>query len=210
MLTSVAEVKISCSYLITSAMVLFMAILFVTMGAAHSDLIYQRDAFLEGEIWRGLTAHMIHCDVEHLVWNILAFTILAAYLEFKSRILLIYSVVAGIIGVTGWLILDHSVTYYCGLSGVLNGLFIVILYQLYHDYKNPLIYGMVIGYALKLILEVSVQASIIMDSSWPSLPLAHIAGAISGVVIIAMIIIRDAQYESEMVLRSLESKIHDQ
>ena len=63
MFAAIAGVKISCSFLITSAMVFLMTVLFITTGAAHVDLIYQRDAFFAGEIWRGVSAHFIHCDL---------------------------------------------------------------------------------------------------------------------------------------------------
>ena len=46
---------------------------------------------------------------------------------------------AGVIGVSSWLILDDSIIIYCGLSGVLNSLFVVAIYLVWQDTKHPIL-----------------------------------------------------------------------
>ena len=56
-------------------------LLFVFGGSAPEALVFDRQAILQGELWRLVTSHWVHSDVEHLTWNLVAFGLLGYMLE---------------------------------------------------------------------------------------------------------------------------------
>jgi rhomboid family GlyGly-CTERM serine protease len=93
-------------------------------GPVWESVRYDRQAVLAGELWRLLTAHLIHSDFVHLGWN-LAGLVLVAWLfgrEFRARewgLILLGSTVAVDLG---FLLLEPQLDWYVGFSGVLHGL----------------------------------------------------------------------------------------
>ncbi|MEE9338293.1 MAG: rhomboid family intramembrane serine protease, partial [Methylococcaceae bacterium] len=66
----------------TLIMVLMMYLLWVFFGPAPEQLIYDRALISQGEIWRLLTAHLVHLDSEHLILNLAALLVLGSLLEY--------------------------------------------------------------------------------------------------------------------------------
>jgi rhomboid family GlyGly-CTERM serine protease len=93
-------------------------------GPAWEQVRYDRQAILAGELWRLVTAHLIHLDFTHLGWN-LAGLALVAWLfgrEFRApewALILASSTVAVDLG---FLWLEPQLEWYVGFSGVLHGL----------------------------------------------------------------------------------------
>jgi rhomboid family GlyGly-CTERM serine protease len=93
-------------------------------GPVWGHVRYDRQAILAGELWRLVTAHLIHLDFTHLGWN-LAGLALVAWLfgrEFRARewaLILACSTVAVDLG---FLWLEPQLEWYVGFSGVLHGL----------------------------------------------------------------------------------------
>lgn len=93
-------------------------------GSAWEQVRYDRQAILAGELWRLVTAHLIHLDFTHLGWN-LAGLALVAWLfgrEFRApewALILASSTVAVDLG---FLWLEPQLEWYVGFSGVLHGL----------------------------------------------------------------------------------------
>jgi rhomboid family GlyGly-CTERM serine protease len=112
-----------------------------------------------GEIWRVVTGHFMHADMEHLLWNCLGLAVLGTLIEIRSRRLLWAALVAGMVCVSILLLSPFSqLEYYCGLSGVLNALLLVALWQEWR--------------------------SLLTHISWPPYAWSHVAGLFGGSITI--------------------------
>jgi rhomboid family GlyGly-CTERM serine protease len=84
---------------------------------------YERSALAAGELWRLLSAHLVHLGLSHTIMNVVALGVLAFILAgllsfrdwFGAGVMAALAVDAGLY----WL--DPSVEWYVGLSGVLHG-----------------------------------------------------------------------------------------
>ncbi len=87
---------------------------------AAGALRYERQAVLEGQVWRLLTCHLVHLGWSHLLLNLTAGALVAAVLRSFAfaRVLLPAALGVGL----GLLLLSPGVGWYVGLSGVLHGL----------------------------------------------------------------------------------------
>lgn len=118
------------------------------------SLRYERDAILAGEVWRLLTAHLVHLNWSHFALN--AGGLVLIWLLFSARLnqlqwLLV--VVACALGVSlGLLTLHPALNWYVGLSGLLHGLFVAgALGGIYAGYRAEwLLLGLLV---LKLTWE---------------------------------------------------------
>ncbi|MHC4547135.1 MAG: rhombosortase [Planctomycetota bacterium] len=85
-------------------------------------LRYEREAILDGEVWRCLTGHLVHAGWTHLGVNLFVAAVILAvlgrYLRPLAAPLLIC--LAGVSG--GLLAFAPGIAWYVGLSGVLHGL----------------------------------------------------------------------------------------
>ena len=78
---------------------------------------------------------------------------------------------------------EPALDYYCGLSGILNGLLITGLLYLWRDLQHPLILLTAAGAALKIIVEINVGQALFTQTAWPSVPTVHAAGFLSGLIL---------------------------
>ncbi|MET0089947.1 MAG: rhombosortase [Candidatus Thiodiazotropha sp.] len=148
-------------------------------------LYFEHDQVLSGYWWRLLSGHFIHTDWGHWFWNMAALGVLGGYLERKSRVVWISTILAGVVSVDLLLMSGITqVTRYCGLSGVLNTLLVMALYL----YGKQTRSGWVIVAGLicltKLTLEMISGTSLLTHIAWPPFPPAHLAGTLAGVVLI--------------------------
>ncbi|WP_339132812.1 MAG: rhombosortase [Candidatus Electrothrix sp. GW3-4] len=167
----------------TATLCLITLLFFSIYGKAPAALIYDRTAIAHGEVWRLLTGHYTHCDLPHLLWNLLPLALIGGLLE--QRIgwqRFARATIVSCLGVSSWLWFARTdMLLYCGLSGMLNGLLIVLLVRLWQETRNralPLI-GMVV--IAKVLLETARQEAIFTHLSWAGLPEAHGAGLIAGI-----------------------------
>lgn len=108
-----------------------IALLGLSLGAmllgpkATAQLSYQREAILQGEWWRLLTAHLVHGTWGHWAFNaaglLLVWAIFPAHLARWSALALIAGV--ALLTSLALLILDPTVSWYLGMSALLHGLF---------------------------------------------------------------------------------------
>ena len=158
------------------------ALLFLILGAAPETLIYNRSGVEQGELWRLLSNHFVHCDISHLGWNLAALFILGSLLERRIGARLLGLTVFSCLGGSSWLwFIKTDLTLYCGLSGMLNSLFTVLLFIIWRERKHPILPLLAIAAVLKIFIEVSTQQSIFTHMSWNSVPSAHGAGMITGI-----------------------------
>jgi len=169
----------------TFMLLLIAFVLFLFAGPASEALVFDRQAIMQGELWRLLTGHWVHGDWEHLAWNLMAFGILGWMIETSLGHLKLYTaLIAGICVVNAWLwLFIPTLDFYCGLSGILNTLLFVILIDGWLR-SRKLIFPLVLVAALaKIAFELFQASAIFTHTTWPAIPEAHLAGALAAVVL---------------------------
>jgi rhomboid family GlyGly-CTERM serine protease len=169
---------------------------YLILGAAPEAWVFDRVAIAQGEWWRLVTGHWVHSDLTHAVWDITALLLLGALFEARLQWRLPLALLVATVGVDVWLWWgDPALRYYCGLSGILNGLLIVGLLHLWRDLRHPLILLTAVAAALKIIVEIHVGQALLTRTAWPSVPTVHAAGFLCGLVLVWGIWFSGAQQE---------------
>jgi len=157
---------------------------YLVFGPAPGAWVFDRAAIAGGEWWRLITGHWVHSDLTHAGWDIAALLLLGALFEGRLRWRLPLALLAGTAGVDVWLWWgEPALRYYCGLSGVLNSLLILGLLYLWRDLRHPVVLVTAVGAALKIILEIYFGQALLTQAAWPSVPTAHAAGFLCGLVL---------------------------
>ncbi len=173
---------ISSSPLQTISLCIGCLLIFLASGTAPDAFIYNRQAITQGEIWRLITGHFVHCDFQHLILNICALFLIGSLLEQQAGRRFFEVVSISCLGVSGWLWFTQThLLNYCGLSGMLNGMLIVLLATLWKRHKHPLIPVIAIASLIKIWIEAAGEQAIFSDLSWASVPGAHGAGIAAGI-----------------------------
>jgi rhomboid family GlyGly-CTERM serine protease len=171
---------------LTLALAGLVAMLFLVAGPAPDALLYDRAAIGQGEFWRLVTGHLVHSDVGHLGWNLAALLILGGLLETTpglGRRGLSLALGASIVAVSATLWWGvPALTWYCGLSGILNAVYVVLLAGLWRRTGDRLLMVLLVGNALKITVEALAGAALFTDPLWPPVPAAHAAGYLAGIV----------------------------
>ena len=154
-------------------------------GAAARDWgSYDRAAIENGQVWRLITAHLVHLGWAHLWPNLLALLLIGGLLEeFLNPVeWLIASLVTGFAISVGLYLLHPDTEWYVGLSGVLHGLVACGVVMMIRARALGLGIGLGVGLTLKLLWEVvygpvpltaaSVGGAVVVP--------AHLYGAVSG------------------------------
>ena len=150
-----------------------------------TQLYFSAAEIYKGQAWRLISGHLMHADLQHLLWNCLGLVVLGTLLEYRSRRTLITSLGAGIIFVNALLLTPFSqLDYYCGLSGVLNTLLLVALWVEWKLTRSWLIIVLAFGSITKALVETSQGISLITDISWPPYAWSHLTGLSGGLVVI--------------------------
>jgi rhomboid family GlyGly-CTERM serine protease len=150
-----------------------------------TNFIYQRDLIAQGEVWRLITGHFFHTNINHLILNLAALWLLWAlhkgyYRPATYGALFLFS---ALICSSGLFYFSPQLFRYVGLSGVLHGVFV---WGAIEDIKHRDITGylLFVGVWLKIIYEqlygansdIShlIEANVAID--------AHLWGAIGGLL----------------------------
>jgi len=144
----------------------------------HTALRYDRAGLLSGEVWRALTAHIVHVSWGHTATNAIAALLIGALLP-RER----WSWLVAALGVTaGILAFERNVPTYAGLSGALHGVFAAGALRRFT--KGDRLWGLgVAGLAIKLAYELwwgALPGSEAVAGA-PVLVEAHLYGAMAGV-----------------------------
>ena len=119
-------------------------------------LYFSAEQIFNGQVWRLISGHLMHADLQHLLWNCLGLVVLGSLLEYRSRPALIASLLVGALCVNALLLTPFSrLVYYCGLSGVLNTLLLVALWIEWRQTRSWMIILMACGCLAKVAFEVS-------------------------------------------------------
>lgn len=157
---------------------------YLIFGPAPEAWVFDRVAIAAGEWWRLITGHWVHSDLAHAAWDITALLLLGALFEERLKWRLPLTLLFGTVGVNAWLWWgEPTLHYYCGLSGILNSLLILGLLYLWRELRHPLVLVTAVGAALKIILEICFDQALLTQTAWPSVPTAHAAGFLCGLVL---------------------------
>lgn len=172
---------------LTGLLVMLTTGLWLLFGPAPTDLVFDRAAAARGEGWRWLTGHLVHSDAGHALWDIAALAVIGRVLEPQGRLRMMLATLAGILAVDlGLVWLLPGLERYCGLSGMLNTLFVVALAGLWRQHRHPFIPLVALGLLIKLTTENLAGQSLVVHTLWPSVPLAHVAGCLGGLVFLGV------------------------
>jgi rhomboid family GlyGly-CTERM serine protease len=152
------------------------------LHTAGMPLQFQRSVWAQGAWWQLFTAQWVHLGWVHGLGNVLAFVILWAMLRPRlsaHSLLLVHA--GGLVGVAAVLLWDAQCQYYAGASGALHGLWAgaAVLLLL----RGPRTWGaaLMAVLALKLLLPW-LWPGALPDPGFPVYHLAHVAGALGGLV----------------------------
>ncbi|HID45240.1 MAG TPA: rhombosortase [Chromatiaceae bacterium] len=169
------------------------------LGAAPEAWVFDRLAIAEGEWWRLITGHWVHSDGAHALWDVGALMLLGFLFERQMGNQLFSILLAASLAVDAWIWWGQpSLAYYCGLSGILNALMAVGLLRLWQEMRHPLILLTGLGFAAKVVIELTGGQMLLSATAWPGVPGAHAVGLICGMLYtwIQMLIgRREKQYE---------------
>lgn len=93
---------------------------------ARSALRYERE-LVPSELWRVVSAHLVHLGASHLAMNLVAFVVMAIlFYPFIATSRLVLTLLTTALGISCSLFLFFpEIQWYVGLSGILHGLLLV-------------------------------------------------------------------------------------
>jgi rhomboid family GlyGly-CTERM serine protease len=109
---------------------LLIAVALLLLGLPHewtrTHLAYERTALLHGELWRAVSAHFVHLDLQHAALNVVGFALVwALYRGLWSGGQWCLFAGIGMLAIdTGLWFLQPGVQWYVGASGVLHALLV--------------------------------------------------------------------------------------
>jgi rhomboid family GlyGly-CTERM serine protease len=179
-------------------LVAFAVAVFMFFGVAPEAWVFDRLSIAQGEWWRLITGHWVHSDLTHAVWDIAVLLLLGTLFEARLKWRLPLVLFLTSLGVDAWLWWGApALGYYCGLSGILNGLLIMCLMFLWRDTRHLLVLLTGMAAVLKIAVEIYTGQALLTQTAWPSVPSVHAAGFLSGLLVVAGL------WLSECGLRSL-------
>jgi rhomboid family GlyGly-CTERM serine protease len=157
-------------------------LLFLPVLVPADWLELDREAVAQGEVWRLVTGHWAHWTPDHLLWDSLAFLVLAVLCETRiSRARLVATVLGSALAVSAavWLALPE-IERYRGLSGVDSALFVLLAASL----RSPLGGLALAAFLGKSAWEVWAGSTLFTAAgSFVPVPLAHLIGGAFGLII---------------------------
>lgn len=151
---------------------------------APSALRYEREAVLDGAIWRAFSGHLVHLGWAHLGLNLAALLVLAFGFglgaERPGRFWLRVSVLATGVA-AGLLVASPQVSWYVGFSGILHGL-VVVAAAADWERQRWISVALLGGLTVKLVAEqlAGAPAATAQLTGGAVVVDAHLYGAITG------------------------------
>lgn len=135
---------------------------------------YEREALENGELWRLVSAHLVHLGFGHLWPNMAALVVIGALFDgtFRARDWVVTALASAAAIDAGLYWLEPSVRWYVGLSGVLHGFVAAGAFAM-----------LLSAQAIGAVLAIGVSAKLIFEQFAGPLPFT--ADAVGGPVIVA-------------------------
>lgn len=113
---------------LSGPLILFAAVAICTLFARQLEplLVYDRALANQGELWRLLSAHLTHTNLQHLMLNLsgLALLVVLHGPHYRTLAFLAATTVTALVTGIGLHLFSPDTSVYLGLSGVLHGLII--------------------------------------------------------------------------------------
>jgi rhomboid protease GluP len=146
-------------------------------GAVSRHLVYD-----EGEVWRVLTASVLHGSISHLLGNLFAFVVVGFFLEraVGPKWLAAIFFFCGITGAIGTMAWTQSIFGTVGASGAIMGLFGAAIVCVMHGKGGKNRDRMLVLFVLMaipaLLPEVADDSGVVVDYS------CHLVGFVGGII----------------------------
>lgn len=161
------------------------------LPAIAGFLQYDPSAIAEGQLWRIVTCHFTHWSLDHLIWDAMAFVILAALCETTDRRSFLLCLTASAVLIPLFIgLLMPEVDAYRGLSGLDSALFVLAATTILRENVTTRRWGWVAaagvvlcGFAAKIGFEYVTGQTLFVDSAAADMvpiPLAHVVGGLVG------------------------------
>ncbi len=169
--------------LLSLGIIALSSLLMLLPIAMQSSLHFNRASVTSGAFGSLLSGHFVHVDASHWLWNGVALLGLGAFIERRSRRLMLASLLLGLLAVNLLLLSPFShIVFYCGLSGVLNSLLVVALWLFWRQTRSRWVFVSALLCLGKLGVELLTGSSLLTQNAWQAYPAAHLAGTVGGVV----------------------------
>lgn len=170
-----------------------MALLALAHDVVDPWLRYDRAAVLDGQIWRLVTCHIVHLNPWHFLLNISGFVLILFFfrdLLDRRRLWLWFGVCSLGVGLA-FLFIDTDLSWYLGLSGLIQGLLMLCLLLGWRG--NPVLHSLVLAVVIgRLIWEHTPGYDTGYLQAWIHAPVyvnAHLYGAIMGALLGAVLLL---------------------
>jgi rhomboid family GlyGly-CTERM serine protease len=164
-----------------------LVLLTLTGDAGRALLRYDRAALASGELWRLVTAHLVHLDLHHALLNCLGLVLMwilfaRDYLPRQWLVVVLGSITAIDAGLALW---DSTLRWYVGSSGALHGVMAAgtLAHLRRRERDGWLLAAFLAG---KLVWEQGVGA-LPLSGSDPVVVDAHLFGAAGGLAAAAFL-----------------------
>jgi len=173
---------------------LFIALSSILFAFADPDITlalrFDRQAILDGEVWRLISGNFVHLGWNHLWMNLaglfLIWMLFARFFNNANWLFIIITSAAAVGG--GLLFFNPELNWYVGLSGLLHGMFVA-----------GVIRAITLGYRAEILLFILLTGKLIWEQISGALPGsmdlaggnvvvdAHLYGAIAGLLCVALL-----------------------
>jgi rhomboid family GlyGly-CTERM serine protease len=152
-------------------------------------LIYDRAAIMHGEIWRLMSANLVHFSPAHLLYNLIAWLIAGTIIELRAYRLFPALCLASSIFISITLILLESELHnYAGLSGMVSA---AVTYLCLYGMGEKGVWrwlcaSTLVGLITKTVFEMGTGSSFILQMSeedFVPVPLSHLTGIVAAILI---------------------------
>lgn len=164
--------------------VLIVAILLQAGGATtRTALQYDREAVVSWQLWRLVTAHLVHGSWQHVIVNVLGAGLMTALFNrtyrFRSWLIILTTGIACID--LGFWFLMPKLQWYVGLSGVLHAVLAAGTVAWWRKEPKPLAAALTLIMVGKLLWE-QTQGALPLSGDMPVVVNAHLYGEIGGLL----------------------------
>jgi len=161
-----------------------LALIVFLLPASSALLVFDRAGIANGELWRLLSAHLVHFSIGHLVANISVLIVAGTLIELRSRRLAcaLYAVSALLIG-AGLFLIETDLGIFAGASGIACAAVALLALQGLHDRGGWRVFCAMLlsGMILKIVLEIvfGISAVNAPEAGFVAVPQSHALGVLA-------------------------------
>ena len=160
--------------------------------ALQAQLIYNRAAIDEGEIWRLVTGNLVHLSPSHFLYDVAALFLVGALTEIRGYryFTMLCLVSAAFVGATLY-ISKPEIVVFGGLSGIVAGAVTFLCLNGLNEGGawRRLSLVVLICLGIKIAIEIALGGSLVLPAAsqdFVPVPLGHLAGAAAALTLFAL------------------------